>query len=314
MSKPIYIAPVQGHTDAAWRHFHQQTYGGHNRYFTPFMRCDHGELRKQDLKDYLSPLNEGLDLEPQVIFRDMEELSILLSSLAEAGADRVNLNMGCPFPLQTGKGRGAGFLGNKEEIARLPETLAKFPGLSYSVKMRLGFENPEEWRNVLPTLNDLELRHIDVHPRVAKQQYGGELHLDQFEALLSESKNPVVFNGDIKTPEDIKLIIEKYPGIAGVMTARGVLGRPSLATEAEEGREWSREERIEKMLAFHRALLRHYTETLCGDSQILSKVKPFWEYAEEEIGRKAWKAIKKAGNIAKYHSAVAAIPTLTKSS
>ncbi len=61
------------------------------------------------------------------------------------------------------------------------------------------------------------------------------------------------------------------------------------------------------MLGFHRELLDHYTSILCGDSQIISKIKPFWEYAEAEIGRKAWKAIRKAGNMAKYHSAVAMI-------
>lgn len=307
MEKRIYIAPVQGHTDAAWRHYHHVTYGGNYPYFTPFIRCEHGELRKQDMRDYTSPLNEGLDLEPQVIFRDMEELEILLRTISEKGANKVNLNMGCPFPLQTGKGRGAGFLAKSEEIGRLPATLAKYPRLSFSVKMRLGFEDPTEWQNVLPTLNTLELRHIDVHPRVAKQQYGGELHLDQFEEILSKSRNPIVFNGDIKTPENIDTITSRFPDIQGIMTARGVLGRPSLAKEAEEGREWTREERIGRMLSFHRRLLQHYSETLCGDSQILSKIKPFWEYSEEEIGRKAWKAIKKAGNMAKYHSAVAMI-------
>jgi tRNA-dihydrouridine synthase len=91
------------------------------------------------------------------------------------------------------------------------------------------------------------------------------------------------------------------------MTARGVLGRPSLAAEYAAGEEMPHEQRLEKMLRFHRLLLTHYSDTLCGDSQILSKIKPFWEYAEEEIGHSAWKAIKKAVNIAKYHSAVAKI-------
>lgn len=307
MKKNIYIAPVQGHTDAAWRHFHEETYGGDNRYFTPFIRCDHGELRKQDLRDYSSELNAGLDLEPQVIFRDMSELDTLLKKLTEAGTERVNLNVGCPFPLQTGKGRGAGFLRNKEEISRLQSTLDKYPALSYSVKMRLGFEEDDEWRNIIEVLNNLELRHVDVHPRIAKQQYGGELRMDQFSEILKESKNPVVFNGEIKTPEDIDGILSAFPEVYGVMTARGILGRPSLAAEWLEGREWSLEERLEKMLKFHRALLNHYSSMLCGDSQILSKIKPFWEYAESEIGRKAWKAIKKSSNLAKYHSAVAMI-------
>ena len=61
------------------------------------------------------------------------------------------------------------------------------------------------------------------------------------------------------------------------------------------------------MLKFHRELLHHYESTLCGDAQILSKIKPFWEYAEAEIGRKPWKGIKKASNLAKYHSVVASI-------
>lgn len=303
----IYIAPVQGHTDAAWRHFHHATYGGHNRYFTPFIRCDHGELRKQDLRDFLSPLNEGIDLEPQVIFRDMTELDILLSRLADAGATKVNLNMGCPFPLQTGKGRGAGFIRNVEECAGIPDVLARYPAMTYSVKMRLGYDDPAEWRGIAGILDSIELRHVDVHPRVARQQYGGDLHLDQFESILAESRNPVVFNGDIRTPADMRDILSRYPSAAGVMTARGVLGRPSLAAESESGNEWSRDKRIGMMLEFHGSLLDHYSSTLCGEAQILSKIKPFWEYAEEEIGRKAWKAIKKAGNMAKYHSAVAMI-------
>lgn len=61
------------------------------------------------------------------------------------------------------------------------------------------------------------------------------------------------------------------------------------------------------MLDFHDRLFTHYKNTLCGDSQVLSKIKPFWEFAESEIGRKPWKAIKKASSMPKYISAVAMI-------
>lgn len=303
----IYIAPVQGHTDAAWRHYHSATYGAGNHYFTPFIRCDHGTLRRQDVKDFTSELNIGIDVEPQVIFRDMEELRILLDALQASGAERVNLNMGCPFPLQAGKGRGAGLLRHMEVVEQLPEMLSEYPELSFSAKMRLGMEEPEEWKPVLDVLNTLELRHLAVHPRVARQQYRGDLLLSEMEAFLEKSKNPVVYNGEIRTPADIDEVAGRFPKIAGVMTARGVLGRPSLLAEHAEGREWNREERLSKMLEFHRKLMNHYSSTLCGDSQVLSKIKPFWEYAEEEIGRKAWKAIRKASNLARYHSAVALV-------
>lgn len=302
----IYIAPVQGHTDAPWRHFHNKIYGGNHRFFTPFMRCEHAEIRPKDLRDFNNPLNEETDLEPQVIFRNTEELDILLRSLADAGANSVNLNMGCPFPLQTRRGRGAGFIANVTEAQKLPDQLAGYPDLRFSVKMRLGMEQPDEWKEIIGILNSIKLDNLYVHPRVARQQYGGELYLDSFAELLDASKNPVVFNGDIRTPEDMKRIADKFPGINGIMTARGILARPSLAAEFE-GEEWSRKKRLEVMMQFHRELFRYYSETLCGDSQILSKIKPFWEYAEEEIGRKPWKAIRKATNIVKYNSAVTQI-------
>ena len=301
-----YIAPVQGHTDAAWRHFHHKIYGGEHKYLTPFMRTEHGEIRQKDIREFTNPLNKVFDLEPQVIFRDGNELRILLNSLVSAGAKTVNLNLGCPFPLQARKGRGAGFIANRSEAEKIPELLAKYPEVKFSVKMRLGMENPDEWKGIIDILNSIDLDSLYVHPRIARQQYNGELYLESFAEILKESKNPVVFNGDIKTPEDIQRITEKCSELHGIMIGRGILRRPSLIREYEEG-EWDRDLRIEEMMRFHAELFKYYRNNLCGDTQILSKIKPFWEYAEEEIGRKAWKAIKKATTIPKYNTAVTLI-------
>lgn len=303
----IDIAPVQGHTDAAWRHFHQDVYGGNHKYYTPFIRLEHGDFRKHDLKDFTSELNENHTLIPQVIFRNMAELQPLIEGLIEKGATHIDLNSGCPFPLQTAKGRGAGFISNSEEYHRIPELLKQYSDTKFSLKMRLGYADADEWREIIGAVNEMPLTHVTMHPRVARQQYGGDLNMDEFSEFLNRCQHPVIFNGDIKTPEDIARIRNEFSNIAGVMTARGILGRPSLAAEFEGDREWSRDERIQKMLSFHRLLLTHYEANLCGDSQILSKIKPFWEYTEQEIGRKAWKAIRKASNMAKYHSAVALV-------
>lgn len=303
----IYIAPVQGHTDAPWRHFHQSVYGGDLRYFTPFVHYERGQARPRDLRDFTSPLNGNHHPEPQIIFRNMEELRVLAASLAESGASEINLNMGCPFPLQTGKGRGAAIVANTAEIARLPETLAEFPHISFSVKMRLGQADPYEWKDIMHILNDLPLRFIALHPRVGRQQYGGDLHLQSFNEFCSQCHHPVIFNGEIREPAHYARAIEATPGAAGIMIARGILARPSLSSEIMQGRCWSRQERIDEMLRFHRLLLDHYSSVLCGEAQVLSKIKPFWEYAEEEIGHASMKAIKKAGNMARYTSAISGI-------
>ena len=303
----LHIAPVQGHTDAAWRHFHHEVYGGDALYYTPFIRAEHGDLRQRDLRDFSGPLNEGLNLEPQVIFRDGAELSILLSRLAAEGASRINLNMGCPFPLQMGKGRGCGFLSNTQELGNIASILARHPELSFSLKMRLGMEKPDEWRGAIDALRDIPLRFVAMHPRTGRQQYAGDLNLDAFRNLLDEAPWPVVYNGELHTPDDIARVASEFPGIDGVMAGRGVLARPSLFAEYVAGEEWPREKRIDVMLDFHRRLFEHYRASLCGESQLLSKIKPFWEYAEQEIGRKPWKAIMKAGSMPKYLSAVALI-------
>lgn len=303
----LLIAPVQGHTDAAWRHFHSRHYGAGNTYFTPFIRLERGEFRSKDLKDLNSPLNNDLEVVPQVIFRNCEELEALLNGLRAEGAVRVDLNTGCPFPLQTAKGRGAAFIGNKEEFSHLPELISRFDDMVFSLKMRLGMENADEWREVATFINAMPLSYVTVHPRIARQQYGGEPDYDSFRDFLEQSAHPVIYNGDIKSPEDIKVITERFPGIAGIMAGRGLLARPSLFEEFEKGEVYPEDKRLGRLLRFHSDLLSHYESTLCGDSQILSKIKPFWEYSEEEIGRKAWKQIKKASNMAKYHTAVSLI-------
>lgn len=308
-----YFAPVQGHTDASYRHFHALHYGHHAGgdseiiYTTPFIRLEKGEIRKKDLKDATSELNEGVHTIPQIIFKNREELLTLVNLLKNQGAGRIDINMGCPFPLQTSRGRGAATIANPECREAVKEVVETNPEIIFSLKMRLGFAE-EEYLPLIETLNQIKLDHLAVHPRTAKDQYTGDLHDDAFRNIYELSSNPLVYNGEIHNPADAAAIMERYPDLAGIMIGRGALGRPSLFAEIISGEEWDENRRRKEMLAFHRELFRHYSDTLIGgDHQVLSKIHPFWEYSETEIGRKAWKAIKKASNISKYQTALALI-------
>ena len=48
----FHFAPVQGHTDAPYRHFHAGMYGHDISYYTPFIRLERGDLRVRDVKDF----------------------------------------------------------------------------------------------------------------------------------------------------------------------------------------------------------------------------------------------------------------------
>ncbi len=302
----LFCAPVQGHTDHAFRRIHSEVYGSADEYFTPFIRVEKGELRRRDIADFVASREAGLKIVPQVIFRDAEELNILLHGLTEIGAEEIDLNMGCPFPLQTARGRGAATIGNSSLMADVEKCLEVFPNIRFSMKIRLGMTEPNEWQQTIDIVNRLPLVHLTVHPRVARQQYGGVPNMDDFRQLAAVVKVPLVYNGDMRTPTHAKEISSEFPNLHGLMFGRGLLGRPSLLNEIS-GDELSNDQRLEKMLEFHSRLFDHYMSLLCGDSQVLSKIKPFWEYAEDEIGRKPWKAIRKASSMPKYLSAVAMI-------
>ena len=312
--KPIYFSPLQGYTEDAYRRIHAELAGGVDAYYTPFLRVEHGKLRSKDMRDVRPEFNEGVAVVPQIIANSAAEVDLLFDYVA--GLDRydtIDLNMGCPFPLQTRHGRGAGLM---SDVAKVREVVGRLrlccdeqassgkKLVNFSVKMRLGMESPDEWQAVLPVIEEYAPIHITMHPRVAKQQYGGELYMEEFERFYESAKLPIVYNGDICSLEDLRRIEERYPRLKAVMIGRGLLARPSLATECAEGAEWSSERRIALVTEMHNRLLEHFRNIIPGEEQLLSKVRTFWDYMEEELGRKAFKKIKKAGNMKNYLRAV----------
>lgn len=301
----IYAAPLQGYTEALWRCRHYEIFGGVDCYFTPFMRVEKGGVRQKDIRDLSTRLNTGVPVIPQAIFSCVDELRSITDVVRQCGYDRLDLNLGCPFPPQWRKGRGAGMICRLDEMSNVAEFVRSNTDIRFSVKMRLGVEQPDEYRALLPVLNGMLLEHIAVHPRVARQQYSGELAMDEFGRLLEKSAWPVIFNGEIRSVEDIDRIRENYPSLAGVMVGRGLLARPSLATEWRIGSLWTQDKLLGSILLLHDGIYAACRSSLCGDSQILSKIKPFWDYPASLIDRRVWKAIHKANSIRYYEAAVA---------
>lgn len=304
----IHFAPLQGYTDDCYRRAHHRLLGGIDCYYTPFVRLEHGAAREKDLRDVRPDFNEGVPVVPQVIARDGQELSALIEVLRPMGYKRLDINMGCPFTLQTRHGRGAGLLPNPEAVEDICRIVRQYEGeLTISVKMRLGLHAVDEWQHVLPILNDTPLVHICLHPRTADEGYAGTVHMDEFEAFARRCHHPLLYNGDLRTPADIEHIAEQYPFLKGVMIGRGLLARPSLGTEWRNHHNISQSEQTVFLSTLHNALLEDYSEYIPSEAQILQKIRTFWDYAEPTIGRKAWKKIHKAGTLRNYQKAVSAL-------
>ncbi|MDE7386851.1 MAG: tRNA-dihydrouridine synthase family protein, partial [Muribaculaceae bacterium] len=263
----LFAAPLQGYTDAPFRHWHAALYGGVDTYFTPFLRVEKQAPASKALRDITSPLNANHPLVPQIIFNGADEFRLLVDTLVELGHRRVDLNIGCPFPPQVHRGRGAGFIACPDRWPSLQAAMACYPHVGFSVKMRLGVGQPDEWLAIAPMLNDMPLTSVTLHPRTARQQYRGDLCLDHLDRFIDTVRHPIIFNGDITTPSQYAAIASRYPRLDGVMIGRGLLGRPSLCAEISENREWSPEERLHRLIGLHDHLFDHYSATLCGDTQ-----------------------------------------------
>lgn len=300
----LYASPLQGFTEAPWRNIHHELYGGVDAYYTPFVRIEKGEFRNKDIRDIERENNKVNNLVPQLIASTPAELEKLVGLFLEHGYREADINMGCPFPILTLRHKGSGILPYPSEVKTLLGELVRYPEMKFSVKMRLGWEYFDEWRQVLPLLNEVPLTRIVLHPRIGRQQYKGTVYKKELKSFAEMCCHPLVYNGDLLTADDIRQIEAECPGLEGVMIGRGLLANPALAMEYRTGVSLSRGERYDRAETFHDHLFRYYESCLQGEVQLLSKVKPYWEYFLPDMDRKLKKAILKASRVDKYLAAV----------
>lgn len=314
---PIHFAPLQGYTEAPYRAIHQQVCGGIDTYYTPFIRLEHGQIRKKDFREALPEYNQGVPVVPQVIASSAEEFRTLCLKLNEAGHHRIDINMGCPFPLQTRLGRGSGIWQHPDRVEAIlteARSLHESEHIDFSLKMRLGQESVDESLTLLPLLNDIPLVHIALHPRIGRQQYKGDLQMDAFQLFYEKSANSLVYNGEIKNVEEMISLEHRFPRLAGLMVGRGLLSRPTMAKEYQNAcqNETSlsanmTDEEVRKIvLQMHRQLYDYYQQHIeGGEAQLLQKMHSFWDYMEPLFGHKIVKKILKSGSLRNYQEATA---------
>lgn len=306
----IYQAPLQGFTDFIWRKTFNEVYGGVAKYYIPYLSYGKGrEIKKSQLKEIFPQNNEGMPAIPQVLFSDVTELFELINILAHNGYREINLNLGCPYPMATNKGRGAAWLEKPEALKEvLGQLFEKFTELKFSVKMRAGMEDSQNNLLIFEVLNLFPLEEIIFHPRTAKQMYTGKADAELFARALPVVKHPMVYNGDIFSESDLQQLKVLLPHQHRWMTGRGLVTDPSLALRLN-GQVIEEKMAKQKRRDFHDRLMQEYSERLQGGGHLLAKMNQFWIYFSESFANphKTMKLVKKAGSVIKYNAAVAEI-------
>ena len=305
MDYKIHFAPLQGYTDAVYREAHSRIFGGVENYYTPFVRLEKEGFRNKELRDIAPAHNQDVPVIPQLIAATPDEFRRIATFFQEKGYRQADINMGCPFPMQARLHRGAGILPYKEEAIALLDTIHEFPEISFSLKLRLGWEQADESPALLPFINSLPLTHVTLHPRIGLQQYKGTVDMNGFSRFYEACTLPLFYNGDLSSLEDIHSITDRFPALKGVMLGRGLLSHPWLATEYANDKPLSTTEKQTRLSDFHRLLAEQYSLRLeGGDHQILAKLKTLWDYLLPEAEKRLRKKVIKSSNLTTYYSAV----------
>lgn len=306
----IYQAPLQGFTDFDFRKALFETFGGIDKFFIPYISYGKGhEIKRSQLREIFPENNLGLTTVPQVLFADLEELNDLANILVDNGYSEINLNLGCPYPMVTNKGRGSALLLYPEKLEEiLGQLLSKYPGIRFSVKMRAGMDNDHSFVKVFEVLNKYPLEEVIFHPRTANQMYDGKANPQLFAEAVTLSKHRLVYNGDIVSATGFQELQNQFPEQNFWMIGRGLLTNPALASKLK-GETFMEPVLRKKLREFHDQLFEAYSSRLDGSGHILQKMNQFWIYFSDsfENPHKATKLVKKSSNLSKYNAAVSEI-------
>ncbi len=168
----------------------------------------------------------------QLFGSDPDVMESAAERVAAAGADLIDLNMGCPVPKVCKTGAGAALLANPDRAVAVARAAARGSGLPVTVKLRSG-ARPGDHSGVEVArrlAHDGIVAGVCIHPRHASQRHAGKPDYELARRLVEELPVPVVISGGLRTPALAREAFERT-GAAAVALARGSLGNPWLFSQ-----------------------------------------------------------------------------------
>jgi tRNA-dihydrouridine synthase B len=165
----------------------------------------------------------------QLFGHDPEVMASAAERVAAAGADLIDLNMGCPVPKVCKTGAGAALLRDPRRAVALVDAAARGSGLPVTVKLRSA-ERPGETSGVELAYRLADagvVSGISIHPRHASQRHSGAPDYALVRRMSDELPVPVLMSGGLHTAEQARRAFAET-GAAAVLLARGSLGNPWL--------------------------------------------------------------------------------------
>jgi nifR3 family TIM-barrel protein len=227
LATPLLLAPIAGYCDVSFRLI-ARACGGVGLAVTDLL-CPEGVLRENYRSMQLAATcEEDSPLSMQLYGGDVDKLCDAARWAEDRGAHVIDINMGCPVDKITKRDGGSKLLCNPDHTVRMVERVMKvLRHTPLTAKLRLGWDDT---CIVAPSLarrlEEAGVSMVTIHGRTTEMKFTGQARLDGIAEVVAAVKHiPVIGNGDVKSPQDAKRMID-VTGCAGVMIGRAALSQP----------------------------------------------------------------------------------------
>ena len=228
ITNKVVLAPMAGISNSAYRRICKEM--GCGLIYAEMVSDKAITFSNKKTLDMLYMTDEERPLAQQIFGSDVDSFVEAAKYINDnMHPDIIDINMGCPVPKVAVRSQaGSALLKNPDKIFEIVSAVVNAVDVPVTVKIRSGWDSKSiNAVEVAKLIEKAGASAICVHPRTRSQGYSGRADWNIIKQVKDAVNIPVIGNGDIKTPEDAKKMIEET-NCDAVMIGRGVLGNPWL--------------------------------------------------------------------------------------
>lgn len=275
----LVLAPMEGVTDVMFRQVVAHA-GRPDLFFTEFTNVSSyaSEKGRQNALERLEVVASDRPIIAQIWGKNPEHFGIIARDLENLGFAGIDLNFGCPDKHVNKAGGGAAMIQTPDLAIECFTNVVKSTNLPVSIKTRLGWSQPSEYRDWLPVLLRQHPAALTVHLRTKKEMSKVPAHYELIPDIIRlraelSPETALVINGDIKGRAHALELHAEHPEVDGFMIGRGVFQNPYCFTSHTPTRE-----ELMDLLKLHLNLYEEYennaSRSIFGDGPNTERPRP----------------------------------------